>query len=69
MRKWNNVLVKPSICITSVFYTTHLLKNVLFMEDLALITALNHSVSFCKHFCKFPEKKIEMLFTSSGPSV
>ena len=26
------------------------------MEDLALITALNHSVSFCKHFCKFPEK-------------
>ena len=27
------------------------------MEDLALITALNHSVSFCKHFCKFPEKK------------
>ena len=27
VRKWNNVSVKPSICITSVFYTTHLLKK------------------------------------------
>ena len=40
------------------------------MEDLALITALNHSSSFCEHLFKFRGKKtIKMLFTSSGPSV
>ena len=40
------------------------------MEDLALITALNHSSSFYEHLFKFPGKKtIKMLFTSSGPSV
>ena len=35
------------------------------MEDLAAITALNHSGSFRKNFVKF-KKKIEMLFTSLG---
>ena len=37
------------------------------MEDLAVITALNHSGSFRKNFVKF-KKKIEMLFTSLGRS-
>ena len=37
------------------------------MEDLAVITALNHSGSFGTNFVKFKEKKI--LFTSLGRSV
>ena len=37
------------------------------MEDLAVITALNHSGSFGKNFVKLKEK-IEMLFTSLGRS-
>ena len=34
-------------------------KNVFFMKNLALITALNYLGSFCKHSFKFPEKKIK----------
>ena len=38
------------------------------MEDLAVITALNHLGSFGKNFVKFKLKKIEMLFISLGRS-
>ena len=43
-------------------------KNVFFMKNLALITALNYLGSFCKHSFKFPEKK-KMLYTSLASSV
>ena len=33
------------------------------MEDLAVITALNHSGSFGENFVMFKEKKIKMLLT------
>ena len=38
------------------------------MENLAVITALNHSGSFRNHLLGF-RKKIKMLFTSQGRSV
>ena len=38
------------------------------MEDLVVITALNHSGSFGENFIKF-RKKIKLLFTSLGRSV
>ena len=49
-----NVSVKhlSLICITSFLTTSYSLKNVLFMEDLAVFTALNHSVSFGKNFAQ-----------------
>ena len=43
-------------------------KVVQFLEDLDVITALNHSGSFGKNLVKF-EKKMKMLFTSLGRSV
>ena len=36
------------------------------MEDLAVITALNHSGSFGENFVMFNEKKVKMLFTRLG---
>ena len=42
------------------------------MEDLAVVTALNHSGSFRKNFLKLKKKKyiyIYILFTSLGRSV
>ena len=56
--------VKPLslICITSILNTIYSLKAVQFMEDLAVMKALNHSGSFGKHFAKF-KKKTKMLFT------
>ena len=33
------------------------------MEDIAFITALNHSGSFGENFVMFKEKKVKMLFT------
>ena len=49
-----NVSVKhlSLICITSFLTTSYSLKNVLFMEDLAVFTTLNHSVSFGKNFAQ-----------------
>ena len=38
------------------------------MEDLAVITTLNHLGSSGKNFVKFKLKKIEMLFISLGRS-
>ena len=45
------------------------LKVVQFLEDLDVITALNHSGSFGKNLVKFEKKKMKMLFTSLGRSV
>ena len=39
------------------------------MEDLAVITALNHWGSFGMNFVSFQEKKIKMSFTSLTRSV
>ena len=44
-------------------------KVVQFLEDLDVITALNHSGSFGKNLVKFGKKKMKMLFTSLGRSV
>lgn len=56
--KWNNVSVKSLTFslhyLQLVFYTTYLLKKlVLFLEDLAIITALNYFGSLFTHFIVF----------------
>ena len=35
------------------------------MEDLALITALNYSSSFCEHLFKFPGKKKQKCYSAA----
>ena len=54
-----NVSVKylSLICITSILTTIYSLKTVLFMEDLVVFTALNHSGSFGKNFAKLKTNK------------
>ena len=44
-------------------------KVVQFLEDLDVITALNHSGSFGNNLVNFEKKKMKMLFTSLGRSV
>ena len=72
LHKWKRFDEASLFNLHHLYFNYHLLmhsKVVQFLEDLDVITALNHSGSFGKNLVKFGKKKMKMLFTSLGRSV
>ena len=63
LRKWKCFCEASLFNFHHLYFNYHLLAQnySVYMEDLAVTTALNHSGSFGKNFVKFKEKKIKLL--------